>query len=195
MSTGWIISNIVLWLVVVCETGLLLLLLRAIGELRQQGILPTVDKDGANTGGLAVGEQAPTFIATDYASNEVSLEDFRGMQRILAFVSPGCPACANTIEALNALIQTRQDVKVLVVGGPNREHNQRFAVEYKAKMPILTASPTLLSETYHISGVPFIFAIDESGIILAKKVVNNSQHMQALIATAFPSTVQPSYSV
>lgn len=186
----WMMSYIALWIMVLFETGLLFLLLRAIGELRRQGILPKENSNGVNTSGLAIGEQAPSFVATDYTGNDISLEDFQGMRRVLAFVSPGCPACASTIEVLNTLIQVERDIKVLVVGGPNRERNQAYGLEHKFVTSILTAPSTIVSETYRVSGVPFIFVLDEAGIILAKKVVNNSQHMHALLTDAFPSLVR-----
>lgn len=185
MPIGWIISNIVLWVVVICETVLLLLLLRALGEIKKQGSL--LSKGYTNTlddGGLNIGEKAPAFTASDYRGNIISLNDFDRQQRILAFIFPGCSACTDALEALNYFAQDNPNKELLVVGSPDSKRNQAYATEHHAKMTILTPTPELADETYRIQKVPFIFVIDEAGIIQAKGVVNKVEQLQALLLAA-----------
>lgn len=138
MPTGWIISNVALWVVVICETVLLLLLLRALGELQQQNRLLAVNQTQAmNQDGLPVGVQAPSYTATVQDNQVVSLEDFQGRKRVLAFVSPGCPACSGAVKSLNTLIKEGSDIKVLVIGSPDQEMNLEYAHEQAACMPIV----------------------------------------------------------
>ena len=62
MLALWIVVS-VLCILVVFETVLLMLLLRALGQLRQQG---AISSSGAiQSGGLDIGEKAPSFIATN----------------------------------------------------------------------------------------------------------------------------------
>lgn len=177
------VSIIALWVLVLFETGLLLLLLRALGELRQQRGFSATNSPPHS--GLEIGEQAPVFVATDDDGGSVQLEDFRGKRCLLAFVSPDCPACAGAIETLNTVVHNEQDLAVLVIGGPDAQKNGRYAVEHHAQMPIWASSETLPMEVYRIRGIPFVFVLDERGIIRAKGPVNQLDHLQAMLNTAF----------
>ncbi len=163
-----------------------MLLLRALGEIKQQGGLspthrvPTLD----DREGLPIGEQAPLFSALDQDGKIIKLEDFQGQRRILAFISPGCSACPGTIEVLNRVVQNDHHLAVIVVGSSDSELNRVFAAEHNAQMPILTPDLDLARKTYRIQRVPFLYVLDETGAIRAKGVVNRSGHLQDLLTMA-----------
>ena len=188
MQVGWIVSIIALWIVVIIETVLLLLLLRALGALRQKGGFSSeIRQRTPDDDGLPLGEQAPSFTAMEYDGNMVKMEQFRS-PRILTFVLPGCSACIGAIEALNAIIENEPTLTVMVLGSPDREANRTFAIECGAHMPILAPTSSLLAkETYQLQGFPFVFVLDEEGRILAKGVVNSNEHVQELLTSAFAS--------
>ncbi len=189
MPIGWIISNVALWIVVIFETVLLLLLLRVLGEMRQNRHVPS-SNDPLNDG-IPVGEQAPDFDAKDQQGRVVNLRNFQGRWRILAFVSPGCKACKETIGVLNDTQRNRQQLTVLLVGEQDFQQNQEYAHEHKAQMPILTPAHNLARNIYRIQGVPFVFILDENGIIRAKGIVNEPDHMQELLKRAFDTVLLP----
>lgn len=181
-------STIALWVLVLFETGLLLLLLRVLGELRQKGVLSSVRNSlPSETWGLNVGEQAPSFTATDFDGNVVHLEDFEGHRRILAFILPGCSSCADAIRVLNTTLHTENGMKVMVIGGPVGDLNHAYATEHNAQMPILTPVPDFDRELYRIRGVPFVFVLDEMGVIRAKGIMHEVEQLQHLLAQAFAS--------
>lgn len=188
MPTIWIVSITALWLLVLFETGVLLLLLRALGEIRQQVRQSSATHTSSPaTGGLAIGEKAPAFTTVKQDGSVMNLDDFQGRKRVLAFILPGCPACRGAITALNMLVQEEHDLEVLVVGGPDRAVNGAYALEQQMHMPLLTpAIATLSQDAYGIPGVPFVFVLDERGIVRAKRVVNLQEHMRALLSVAFP---------
>lgn len=168
------------------ETGLLLLLLKMLGELKQRGLLSTVSQaEWLQNRGLPVGEQAPSFTAINDDGNTVNLNDFLGQRCILAFISPGCSACAETVEALNAALRAEQNLVVLLIGGTDHEANHAYAVEHDAQMSILTPASDATQELYRVRGVPFVFVLDKAGIICAKGVVNEGKHLQDLLTSAF----------
>lgn len=182
MSIGWIISNIALWVLVLVDTIALVLLLRVVGEFKQKGgfILPpwaTSDEPG----GLAVGEKAPLFSAADLDGNSVRLEDFRGKKCILAFLAPGCSFCAKAVEALNSIVEKQYPVAVLAVGGPDATQNHRYASEWKAQMPILTAGSGLSEKSYHVYKFPFIYLLDEEGVIRAQGLGGTEERLRSLL--------------
>lgn len=184
MPIPWIISNLVLWVVVLIETALLVMLLRALGTLRQEGGFSGGRVADRVSGGLPVGMQAPIITATDLEGHQISLDDLRGRNRILTFISPGCAACEGAISALNTVLASRHDIAVLLVGGPDREANRAYAAEHHARVPILTPKPGRGKEVYRVEGVPFAFVIDGAGVIRAAGVVNDDEHLSHLLSEA-----------
>lgn len=171
-------------MLVLFETILLLLLLRALGELRQQGKLTS----SASRQVVSIGDQAPDFTASDSDGNTLRLEDLCGRPVLLAFVSPSCPACAGTIDAFNTLLQEKPEMSQLIVGGPNMRQNRDYALEHQARMPLWTAPPRVPLELYGIPGVPFVFVLDDDLIVRAGGTVNEYAHLTAVVKTAFGST-------
>jgi peroxiredoxin len=173
---------------VIVETVLLVLLLRALGELRQKGVSRTDQPvQYPALGGLAVGEPAPLFAARDQNGKEVKLEDFQGHRRILAFISPWCSACASAIAALDAFMEHERAIQLLVVGSTNSEQNRMYAAEHSERIPILTPDSDRIEDAYSVRGFPLVFVIDEAGVIKAKGGVNHPKQVQMLVASAFPS--------
>lgn len=188
MPTGWIVSNVALWVVVLFETVLLLLLLRALGELKQSISSSQGYGQPQDTMGIALGEQAPSFLAKNHKGDIVRFEDFAGRKRILAFISPGCADCKFIAEAINSMPQDEQYLDWIVVGGLDSESNNSYAVENHLRIPVLTPQPGLNADVYHIQAIPFVFLIDEIGIIRAKGIVTQPDQLRKLLATAFPTT-------
>jgi len=142
MLTLWIVV-IVLGVLELFETALLVLLLRALGQIKQQGGLAGSQRQSSGINGLAVGEKAPSFVAVDQHDQTLRMDDFKGRKRILAFITPGCTPCAETIEVLNAFSQDAHDVAVLIVGDTDHQQNMMYAVEHHAQMPVLTPDATV----------------------------------------------------
>lgn len=186
MLTLWIVV-IVLGVLVLFETVLLMLLLRALGQIKQQGGLTGSQEQSSGINGLAVGEKAPSFVALDQHDRTIRMDDFKGRKRILAFITPGCTPCAETIEVLNAFLQDTHGIAVLIVGNSDRQQNSIYAIEHNAQMPVLTPAFDV-DGIYHIRIKPFAFAIDEDGIIRAKSGLNNHEHLEELLMIAFPAT-------
>jgi peroxiredoxin len=139
-------------------------------------------------GGLSPGKKAPSFTATDYEGRVVRLDDFQGQRRILAFILPGCSSCTGTMSALNSFVQSEDVTKVFVIGGSDRELNHAYALEHETHLTVLTPTRDFHAGLYQIQGVPFVFVIDEAGIIRAKGVVNEDEQLQRLLAGAFALT-------
>ncbi len=177
-------SIIALWILVLFETTLLMLLLRSLGQLRQRGGFSTPVSQSFAAQGLSLGTQAPDFLATDYEGKAINLAETDGKWRVLAFISPGCPACEITLNALRNLWEEQRNVGVLVVGGADRKANQEYAAEHEARIPIWTASTKVVKELYLVQGVPFAYILDRNGIILAKGILNTQDHLQQLLEEA-----------
>ncbi len=191
ISTLWIVSYIALWVLVLVETGLLVLLLRAFGGMRQKNVFPSNQisqfNDSSNLT-LAVGEQAPSFTAIDERGVKIKLDDFQEY-RVLAFFEPGCSACDGAIKALNLLMQDRQDFVVLAIGGLDQALNKAYAIEHEAHMMILTPDMDVREKLYHVPMVPFVFVLDEKGIIQAKGIGSETRTLQSIVYHALELVV------
>jgi len=179
------ICIVALWALVLFETGLLLLLLRALGQLRQKGILHNAGVQSASIGGLNIGERAPSFEATNFDGDTVRLEDFQEQRLILGFISPGCRACAEAIQAFNAIQQDGHDLGIVIVGSSDRDLNRVYATEHGAMMCILTLTANVERELYRVPGVPFIYVLDETRTIRATGFVNYREDILQMLMTAF----------
>ncbi len=183
--TQWII-DIVLGVLELLQLVLLVGAFRALGQLKQQGGMAGSQGQSPADWGLAIGEKAPSFVATDQQGHTVNLEQFRGQKRIFAFISPGCSVCATVIAALNAVVREQPDMVVLAIGDSDRKRNQEYAIEHQASMPVLTPLSSIAKEMYRIQAVPFVFIVDETNIIRAKGIVNDGERLHALLQSAFP---------
>ncbi len=77
-----------------------------------------------------------------------------------------------------------QDWVGLVVGGIDHRLNGAYAVEHGAHMPILTPDNAQVKEAYRVQNVPFVFLLDKSGVIRARGVFNDRQHLDHLLTVA-----------
>jgi len=189
ITTIWIVSQIALWAIVLLETVLLLLLLRALGELKQN---IESSKQPAGIGGLDIGTHAPLFSSVDQNNNIFRLEDTLGKRLILAFLLPGCPACVDTIGALHTLQQEDPHAVILVVGSADTKSNQKYAFEQELLFPILTPDESDLQKKYQVIAYPLVLVLDEQGIIRAKDVAVNYQRLKMLIDKETVSVLTPS---
>lgn len=183
LSTLWIISSVALWVLVLFETTLLVLLLRALGELKQKGMFSPPDVSQLT--GLAVGVQVPAFVATRQNGDTFRLEDMRGQRCLLAFVSPDCSACSGAIKAIGSVQQEEYDLAIVVVSSAEAQKNERYAREYAVQLPIWSIPLSLAMEVYRIPGVPFVFVLDVNGVIRAKGSVNQKEQLQEVLTMAF----------
>ena len=190
MPTIWIVMIIALWIVVLLETALLLALLRSLGQLRRLGALTNQDHLAPplpTNGGLGLGETAPDFAAVDPDGKQIALSDFTGRRRLLAFVSPGCSVCTALIQALNEVIHDGTDLAVLAIGTGDREINRAYGQEQRAQTPILASLSESVSDLYLVRSMPYVFALDEEGVVRGAGIVNRKEHLQGLLVSAFPS--------
>ncbi len=184
---GWLpVSIVTLSILVLFETGLLLLLLRGLGQLRLQGNQTFGTKGNMpQDWGPAVGTQAPSFTAEAPEHRTVSLKEYQGRKCLLLFIAPTCSACTLAIESLQDLQQKEPALALLILGSADYQANQAYAAERQLPVPILTPARNLTSETYGINAIPYAFLLDEQGTVRAKDMVTQENMLQRLFEEAF----------
>ena len=166
-----IVSNIVLWVIVI---GLILTVLAL---ARQVGILyERITPVGALTmdHGPKVGEPAPQF----------TLDNLTGRRQLLFFLAPGCPVCKKLLPILRSLRSAERatlDV-TLASDGDMEQHRSFYHREKLAPFPYVLS--TDLGMTYRISKLPYAVMIGPEGRISAKGLVNTREQIESLLQAA-----------
>jgi methylamine dehydrogenase accessory protein MauD len=179
MMDALIISNVVLWAVVLALTALVLALMRQIGVLHER-VAPAgalVSGDGPQ-----VGTAAPVLQIADWSgvTRTVGGPDREGLSTLLLFVSPTCPVCKTILGIAASAVQSeRRWLRLMLASdGPRAEH-ESFVREQR-----LDAYPYLLSAelglAYRAAKLPYAVLIDAAGTVRAKGLVNTREHLESL---------------
>ena len=184
MTSWWLLSYVILWLVLLFLGFLLLGALRALALLRWRlEQLEAITPTRVGRGGLKPGRKAPDFTLPSVAGDEVSLHDFVGRKVFLVFTQSGCKPCHRIIPELNTLLRTEQ-LQVLVVNNGELEATRQWAGEARAGFPVLAQQQFSVSKRYETFATPFAFLIDERGVIASRGIINNGQHIGFVLSGA-----------
>ena len=179
MSGPWLVSYIALWAVVLFQ-GVVIFLL-----LRQLGVIYLGTAQGVARDGLPAGRRAPDFTLPDLDGRPTSLADFRGLPLLLVFGSATCAPCRTLIPDLNVFARERRaDLRALFLCRGGVEEARRFANELDVQVPVAVHPDEALPDQYKTRVTPFAFLIDGDGVIRAKGLANNREHLEMLLRMA-----------
>ncbi len=178
MQEALIISNLVLWLVVLALVVIVLALSRQIGMLYER-IAPMgalmIDQ------GPKVGDPSPVMTLPVIAGGEeVQVGVARGRSQLLFFLSPTCPVCKKLLPILKSIRAAEKDW-LDVVFASDGELPEHLAFHRSAG---LTDFPYVLSSelaiAFRVGKLPYAVLIDESGHVRAKGLINSREHLESL---------------
>jgi methylamine dehydrogenase accessory protein MauD len=175
--TSLMISNVLLWLLMLGVIVALWALARQVGILYER-----VAPMGAliTDAGPKLGEAAPRFELPALSGARVQIGGERAKSQLLFFLSPTCPVCKKLLPVLKSSAQAEGDWLDVVLASDG-EATQHLTFYGEAK---LNQFPYLLSPdlgmTYRVSRLPYAVLIDERGIIRAKGMINTREHLESL---------------
>ena len=177
--TALVISNIVLWVVVLALLVVVLALTRQLGVLHER--ITPVGALMLNKG-LTVGERAPTVEVQDLAGENLSvgLPRSDGKSTLLLFVSPTCPVCKSLLPIVKSSGKDERgwlDI-ILASDGNPEEHREYVRANGLGNVPYVVSAP--LGMTYQVSRLPFAALLDEAGVLRARGLVNSREHLESL---------------
>ena len=181
MTDPLLISNLVLWLLVVVLTVVVLALARQVGILHER-----VAPAGAlqPTEGPKVGEVTEAMESQDLGGNPVTIggPEANGLATLVLFISPTCPVCRSLVPTAKSLARSESKRLRLVFASDGDKPEQHVAY---AKDLDLGAYPYTLSQTlgmsYHVSKLPFAVLIGADGTLQSKGLVNSREHLESLV--------------
>ncbi len=179
MATALIVSNIVLWILVLILVAVVFALVRQTGVLFER-----VAPAGALiiTHGPKVGELAPVLKIFNLNGAQLDVGGTResGRSLLVFFLSPTCPVCKVLLPALKSIVQSEAtwlDV-ALASDGPAETHTAFIRAQGLEAFPYLLSAE--LGMTYRVGKLPYAVLLDASGAIRANGLVNSREHLESL---------------
>lgn len=179
MVDALIVSNLLLWVLVVVLAAVVLALVRQIGVIHER-----VAPAGALmvAAGPKPGETAPVLELTDWSGRprRIGGRDGNGLSTLLFFTSPTCPVCKTLLPILDSVraAEGRWLRVVLASDGPRAEHEDFVHEQRLARHPYLLS--TELALAYRVRQLPYAVLIDAEGIVRAAGLVNTREHLESL---------------
>jgi methylamine dehydrogenase accessory protein MauD len=179
MADALIVSNLLLWIVVVALAAAVVALMRQVGVLHER-VAPAGALLGAE--GPRVGEPAPVLELEDWSgrSLRIGAADPGGAGTLLLFVSPSCPVCKGLLPVARSVCagEPLRLRLVLASDGPRAEH-EAFVREHDLEREAYVLS-TALGLAWQVARLPHAVLIDAAGIVRARGLVNSREHLESL---------------
>ncbi len=185
MIQALLVSNVVLWVLVIGLSLLALALARQVGVLHERvapagALLPT---NGPKVGELTT---AMDITALDGKSVTIGGEKSDPGAMLVLFISPTCPVCKSLVPTAKSLVKSEQGRLALVFASDGAE-NERQLQQHRAYVEDLRIAdyPYVISMqlgmTYQVSKLPFALLIGNDGILRSKGLVNSREHLESLL--------------
>jgi len=181
MTEALLVSNVVLWVLVVVLSLVVLALARQVGILHER-----VAPAGAlqPTEGPKVGELTGPMVLDDLQGNRQTIggANSDGLMTFVLFISPTCPVCKSLVPTAKSLARKESARMRLLFAsdGDNREQHVAYSKDLQ-----LGDYPYVLSQSlgmaYHVSKLPFALLIGADGSLQSKGLVNTREHLESLI--------------
>ncbi|HUN75277.1 MAG TPA: methylamine dehydrogenase accessory protein MauD [Steroidobacteraceae bacterium] len=179
MVEALIVSNTVLWIVVLVLCAVVLALVRQIGVLHER-----IGPVGALMlkRGLKVGEPAPALRLTDLGGRavEIGIPAAGGKSMLLVFVSPTCPVCKTLLPVLKSSRLAEGAWLEIVLASDGAEEEQRRFIGAHGLKEFAYVLSTALGLAFQVDRLPFAALVDEAGILRARGIINSREHLESL---------------
>lgn len=179
MVDALIVSNLLLWGLVVVLAAVVLALVRQIGVIHER-----VAPAGALmlAAGPKPGDVAPVLELSDWSGRPLRIggRDGNGLSTLLFFTSPTCPVCRTLLPILDSVraAEGRWLRVVLASDGPRAGHEDFVREQRLERHPYLLS--TELGLAYRVRQLPYAVLIDAEGIVRAAGLVNTREHLESL---------------
>jgi methylamine dehydrogenase accessory protein MauD len=176
--TSAMVSQMLLWVVVILQGVTILALARQIGVLHDR-----VAPAGAliNGAGPGVGEQSPRMEVLALAGNAITVGGKLavGKALLMLFVSSTCPICKKLIPIAKNFAKSER-LDVLFVGDADPSEQRKLIAQFELDEHCFVNGPEV-GMTYRIDKLPYAVLLDDAGMIAAKGLVNSREHFESLI--------------
>lgn len=174
-----IISNLLLWFVVVCLAVVIFALTRQIGVLYER-VAPAGAL--AMNQNLKVGQNAPELALQTLSQQMTTVGGVPAdnKSQLIFFASPECPVCKELMPAVKSAAGQESDWLNLLIAsdGKQQDHQGYVRDQGLEKYPYVVSE--LLGKTYGVAKLPYAVLINEQGKIASIGIVNSREHIDSL---------------
>lgn len=175
MNAAFLTSYAALWILVLLETIVVVVVVRQIGimHLRFGGRGAM-----ALSAGPPIGGRAPSFAGRDTTGKLIESPWQMGRSSLLVFVSPGCGACLEVIPSIRAIRRAdRRRTDIVLISSESGDSSEDYA--RKSLCPVIVGADLIAA--YSVDATPYAIAIDGEGVVRAKGIVNQIEHLESLL--------------
>ena len=188
MTGALLVSNIVLWVLVIGLSLLVLALARQVGVLHERvapagALLPT---NGPKVGELTKAMELATLAGGSVTIGGTQSAPAARAAMLVLFISPTCPVCKSLVPTAKSLAKAEPGGLRLVFASDGAE-NEAQLKQHRAYVEELRIAgyPYVISMqlgmTYQVSKLPFALLIGGDGILKSKGLVNSREHLESLL--------------
>jgi methylamine dehydrogenase accessory protein MauD len=173
-----LVSQVMLWVVVIVLAVAVLALARQVGVLHER-IAPV--------GALALGrgpqtgESAPRLTVRTLAGGTVEIGGPapEGPLRLLFFVSPTCPICKSLLPTVKVFAHSER-LDLLLVGDGDEDQQRQMALRQSIELEHFANAPEV-GRAFQVAKLPYAVLISAAGVIVAQGLVNSREHLESLV--------------
>jgi methylamine dehydrogenase accessory protein MauD len=180
MEQALLVSQVILWLVIVVMGVVIFALARQIGILHERvapmGALMTDHS-------IQVGQPAPVMTLVDIKGHAITLggSSPRDRHTLLLFVSPTCPICKKLLPAVRSFGRREQrHLDIVLIGDGDRADQERMIREHRLEDMPYVISPEV-GMKYQVAKLPYSVLLGSDGTVRAKGLVNSREHLESLM--------------
>lgn len=179
MPEALLISNLLLWVVVVIMAVIIFALARQVGVLYER-IAPA----GALmiNSRLKAGMPAPEMEVADLQGvrHKIGGSNANGRGTLLFFVAPTCPICKSLLPVVASIGRSEGDWLDIILGsdGAEADHQSFIAGNGVAGLPYVVSEA--MGRAFGVSRLPYAVLIEEHGAISSMGIVNSREHLESL---------------
>lgn len=179
MTEALVVSNVLLWGLVIVLALAVLALARQVGVLHERvapagALLPTT--------GPKVGERTHPAVYRDLAGAEVAVGGpaADGRATLVLWVSPTCPVCRTLVPTALSMARAEGLRLVFASDGDRLEQHRAYAEDLRIGAHAYVVSQAL-GVGYAVSKLPFAVLIGADGVLRSKGLVNTREHLESLV--------------
>jgi len=177
VTEALVVSNLLLWVLVLVLGAVVVALVRQIGLLHER-IAPA----GAlmQQQGPEVGTPAPRVEVRDLDGRALTVGG-AGPRTLLFFLSPTCPVCGTLLPTLRRVVHDESnDLRLVLASDGDSEQDHRRFIQERGLAEVPYVLSTELGLAYQVAKLPTAVLIDEDGIVRARGLVNSREHLESL---------------
>ena len=179
MLEALLVSNLLLWVIVVILGVMVFALVRQIGVLYER-----VAPAGALMVNQALrpGDAAPELELLTIENKTIRIGGVREPARslLLFFLAPDCPVCKTLLPVLLSAHKEERgwlDI-VLASDGPVEQHRSFIAQHRLSRFDYVLSE--ILGRSYGVGKLPYSVLIDEQGRVVTMGIINSREHLESL---------------